>query len=162
MADRTRLRDIADATCWQCGASADAGCAYTLVLVAGQSRGLDALGHSVERDARLDKVRVPVPRCARCRLRNQLSVMICFGGAALGAIVFPVLLSRFWPHIETPTWLSESHEGVGGTRIWIGAVLGFVVALMGVALHRRFSGFRSLNLYPTVVMLRQAGWHYPT
>jgi hypothetical protein len=62
--------------------------------------------------------------------------MICFGGAAVGA-------------------------GGGWTTTWVAAVIGFVVALLGVALHRRLSGFRSLNSYPTVVTLRQAGWHYP-
>ena len=162
MADRTRSHDTTDAACWQCGASAGAECAYTLVLVAHPGRGLDALGFPVERGARLDRVSVRVPRCARCRSRNRLSVMICFGGAIAGAIVFTILQSRFWPQIEKPTWLSVSHEGVGGTTTWIGAVAGFVVAILGVALHRRLSGFRSLNSYPPVVMLRQAGWHYPS
>jgi hypothetical protein len=133
-----------------------------LVLVARPGRGLDALGSSVERGAWQDKVRVPVPRCARCRSRNQLSVMICFGAAVAGAIVFPILRSQFWPQIETPTWLSVSHEGIGGTTTWIGAVAGFVAAILGVALHRRLSGFRSLNSYPPVVMLQQVGWHYPS
>jgi hypothetical protein len=162
MADQTRPRDQAGATCWQCGASAGAECAYTLVLVAGSGRGLDALGSPVERGAWQDKVRVRVPRCVRCRSRNRLSVTICFVGAAVGAIVFPILQSLLWPHIAMPVWLHTDHEGVGGTTIWIGAVAGFVVALLGVALHRRLSGFRSLNSYPPVVMLRQAGWHYPS
>jgi hypothetical protein len=88
--------------------------------------------------------------------------MICFGGAVAGAIVFPMLRSRLWPHIETPTWLQVGHEGVGGTTTWIGAVAGFVVAVLGVALSRQLSHFRSLNSYPQVVTLRQVGWHYPS
>jgi hypothetical protein len=146
MADQTRQRDQTEAMCWQCGASASAECAYRFVLVAGSSRGLDPLGSPVERGAGLDKVRVRVPRCVNCRSRNRLSVMICFGGAAAGVIVFQQL----------------GHEGVSGTTTWVAAVTGFVVALLGVALHRRLSGFRSLNSYPQVVTLRQTGWHYPS
>jgi hypothetical protein len=146
MADQTRPRDQTEAICWQCGVSASAKCAYTLVLVAGSNRGLDPLGSPVERGAWLDRVRVSVPRCANCRWRNRLSVTICFGGAATGAIVFPQV----------------SHEGVGGTTTGVAAVIGFVVALLGVSLHRRLSGFRSLNSYPAVVTLRQAGWRYPS
>jgi hypothetical protein len=148
MADQSRPRDKTDAICWQCAAAASAECAYTLVLVAGPGRGLDALGSLVEHGAGLDKIRVRVPCCARCRSRNRFSVMICFGGAAVGAIVFPILRSRLWPHIET--------------LAWVGAVAGFVAALLAVALHRRLSGFRSLNSYPPVIALRQAGWHYPS
>jgi hypothetical protein len=71
------------------------------------------------------------------------------------------LQSLFWPPLEAPSWLLLSHPGLGGIATGIGAVLGFMAAVLGVALHRRASGIRALNTYPPVVRLRKAGWRYP-
>lgn len=87
--------------------------------------------------------------------------MIVLGSAAAGAIALPVLQSLFWPGIEAPAWLLVGNEGMGGTATGIGAVLGFVAALLCAALHRRLSGIRALNTYPPVRMARRAGWQYP-
>jgi len=162
MADPTTWLDRNDATCWQCGAPADAACSYALLLVADARGGLSALGYSVDRGKREDKVRVRVPRCRNCRGRNRRSAMITLGGMAVGALVAPIVQSRFWPQTETSAWLQVSHEGIGGTANGIGLVVGFVAAMLGIALHRRLSGLRSLGTYPPVIFLLHAGWHYPS
>ena len=153
--------DRPDATCWQCGAPARADCACKLVLVAPTARALDPLGFPVKRDGWRDKVRVAVPRCPECRNRALVMIIGAFSGMAVGAIVASILQAVVWPRLEAPSWIRVYHEGIGTTATGIGAVLGFVVALLGFSLRRRTSGLRSLNTYPPIRMLRRAGWQYP-
>jgi hypothetical protein len=68
-----------------------------------------------------------------------------------GAILGPVVHTHLFPNAH-PTLPS------GG----IGVVVGFVVGIAGMALHRRLSGCRSVGTYPPVVQLRREGWSYPT
>src|SRR5580692_929855 len=162
MADPTTWLDSSDANCWQCGALASTDCAYSLLLVADARRGLVALGHPVTRGKRQDKVRVRVPRCAGCRFRNHLSVIITAAVAFAGAIVAPAVQSLIRLYTTLPAWLQDSQGGATGATYAVGAVVGFVLALVGIGLHRRLSGLRSMGIYPPVIFLMQAGWHYPT
>lgn len=163
MADPTPSIETADAACWQCGAPASAKYAYGIQLVANPRRALDAFGYPVERGRWQDMLKVRVPRCANCRYRNRLSAVIVLGSAIVGAIVAPIVPSSYWPQIHMPAWLfpNISHEGTGDAATGIGIVLGLAAGMLGVALHRRLSGFRSLNTCPPVVRLRRAGWYYP-
>ena len=141
-----------DAYCWQCGAPANPGSAFRLKLVARSSRGLDPLGHPVDRSAGRDKLTILVPRCANCRSRSWLSIAIVILGLIAGEIAYPILRRMFLPWLDTPDW-SEASFGWGG-------LVGSVVALLGVAIHRVRTGRRSLNSYPSVVALRKVGWSY--
>lgn len=162
MAERDQSLDGNDGVCWQCGAPARANCAYSLKLVSSPRRGLDALGYPVTPGRQLNTVRVGVPRCIACRGRGQDSIVITFACMIAGAIIAPILQSQLWPHIELPPWLHVlTHRGSLGTASGIGAVVGVLVAISGVALARRRRGLRALNSYPPVVALRQAGWQYP-
>ena len=164
MADQTRATDADDGACWQCGAPADANCAYALKLVAGRSLQLDAHGYPVTPGRRLDTVVVRVPRCAACRGRGQDSIVILFVCMIAGAIIAPILQSLFWPNVGPPSWmhiLTHRHAPVGAVSA-IGAVVGALVAISGVALHRRRLGLRALNAYPPVLALKRAGWHEPS
>ncbi|HUC66204.1 MAG TPA: hypothetical protein VMA53_12280 [Stellaceae bacterium] len=149
------------AACWQCGAHAIADCAYSLRLVASPGRRLDPLGFHVNHGKDWDEVRVRVPRCRACRSRTQLSLLIVFAGTLASAIALPALQSRFWPRLEAPTWVFESHQGVGTLMTAAGLLLGFVLSMLGISLDREFSGRRSVASYPPVIRLRQEGWHYP-
>lgn len=156
--DRASARPAA---CWQCGAPAIADCAYSLRLVANPGWRLDPLGYRVNHGKDWDEVRVRVPRCRACRSRTQLSLLIVFGSSLASAIAWPALQSRLWPQLEAPTWIYESHEGGGTLMTAAGLLLGFVLSMLGIALHRRLSGRRSVASYPPVISLRQEGWHYP-
>jgi hypothetical protein len=147
--DGASARPIA---CWQCGAPATADCANSLRLVANPRRRLDSLGYHVDHGKDWDEVRIRVPRCRACRSRAQLSILIVFGSTLAGAIAFPALQSRFWP--QAPT-------SVGTQMTAAGLLLGFVLSMLGIALHRELSGRRSVASYPAVISLRQEGWHYP-
>jgi hypothetical protein len=161
MAKQDQALDEGDGVCWQCGAPARANCAYSLELVAAPGRGLDAIGYPVTPGRRLNTVRVGVPRCIACRGRGQDAIVITFAGMFAGAVIAPILQSHLWPNIELP-WLDVlHHRGPLGTASAIGAVVGVLVAISGVALARRRRGLRALNSYPPVVALRQAGWQYP-
>ena len=161
IANPTRSWDPAESICWQCGAPARAECAYRLLLVADPSREVAALGYPVERGTRRDKLRIPVPRCARCQDRNRLSIVLVLGGTALGAIVVPILQALYWPNARLPAWVHSSHEGIGNSATGIGIVAGFVIALLAVFLHRQWLGLQPINSYPPVIRLREEGWRYP-
>lgn len=88
-------------------------------------------------------------------------MLIVFGSTLASAIALSALQSRFWPQLEAPTWIYESHEGIGTFMTASGLLLGFVLSMLGIALHRRLSGRRSVASYPPVIRLRQEGWHYP-
>jgi hypothetical protein len=45
--------------------------------------------------------------------------------------------------------------------IRVGFLLGFLVAVLGVALRRRSLGLQSLKTYPPLVALRGEGWQWP-
>lgn len=147
--------------CWQCGAPASDACAYSLRLVAASRSGLRAPGCLVKRGDRQDEVRVRVPRCPDCRLRTLVSIGIIFAVTLAAMIAAPILQSVLWPRLSLPFWLVASDQGTGNTATGVGLVLGFVVALLSVVLHRRLSGIRPVTTYPPVVMLRREGWHFP-
>jgi len=81
-----------------------------------------------------------------------------FVSTVAGAIVVPFVQSRFWPDIDGP---QPGNSGLAGAATMIGVVLGFVAAMLGIALHGRLSGLRPLTTHPAVIRLRQAGWHFP-
>jgi hypothetical protein len=87
--------------------------------------------------------------------------LIVFASTLASAITLPALQSRFWPRLEAPTWVFESHQGIGTFMTAPGFLLGFVFSMLGIALHRRLSDRRSVASYPPVIRLRQEGWHYP-
>ncbi len=121
------------AQCWQCGAPAQADCAYRIALVAPSRRHLDALGFPAIRRWTQDSVRVPVPRCAACRNRTRAGIAVVFGLTGLAAAAGTFLQTGFWPHAEAPSWLHYEHEGYGNAGTGIGLVLGFVLALGGLS-----------------------------
>ena len=149
-----------NSVCWPCGGAAEPDAAYMAVLVAAKTRAPDALGFPVKTHRRWDEVRVPVPRCRTCRARNRGSIVTVFLAAALGCIVVPTAWSFFGPR-QPPLWLFGG-ETPGHIMIGVGFVLGFVVAVLGVALRRRLSGLRSLKTYPPLVALRGQGWQWPS
>jgi hypothetical protein len=142
MADSASATNGDGGACWQCGASADADCAYALRLVAGRSLQLDAQGYPVARGGRRDELRVEVPRCVACRNRSRDAIVIVFAGMAAGAILVPMLQSLFWRRLGP--WLHIGREGPLGTASAIGLVAG------------------ALNAYPPAVALKRAGWHEPS
>jgi hypothetical protein len=82
-----------DTACWQCGAPADPGCAYTQALV-NRSQYADGLGVPVKRGRwGQNIVKVTVPRCEACQLRNYfwdfLSFTGLFVGVCIGGLQFP-------------------------------------------------------------------------
>jgi hypothetical protein len=102
-----------------------------------------------------------VPRCAECRFRSSVSLVLTFVSTLAGAVIAPFVPFRLWPGIAVPAAPHASGSGASGYATVIGFVLGFVVAMLGIALHRRLSGLRPLTTYPSVIRLRQEGWHFP-
>ena len=140
--------------CWQCGRPAEPGAAYNAVLVAEPSRAGGTMGFPVRKFGRLDQIRVPVPRCRACRTRNRASVVTVFYVAAGGAAVAPAVWSDLglrgrWPDMDS-------------SMVVIGSVLGFAVAIAGVAWRRRWLHLRSIMTYPPIVALRTRGWWWPS
>jgi hypothetical protein len=136
-------REETDGICWQCGAPADPGCVYRQNLVS-RAKYSDGLGYPVKRNAwGKDVVKVSIPRCEACQLRNYLSGFLIFSGIFIGACVggfqFP---SR-------------------GITTIIGAVVGCVPGALLVLYYRRIAGFRSIEDYPPLKRLREAGWEEP-
>ena len=162
MVDLSSSPSKADASCWQCGAPADAGCAYRMRLSAPADRQLDGRGYPVKRGRYHDFIRVPVPRCRVCRSRGRISLTIIFVVTLAAGIVAPFVQSKFWPQFDTPATAAPFQYGIGPPATGIGLLLGFVVSLLGCALYRRYLGARSLDTYPPVRMLRREGWGYPT
>ena len=148
--------------CWQCGAPAREDCAYPLKLVARSGRDFDALGYPVTPGRNVDTVVVRVPRCAACRGRGQDGIVILFACMIAGAIIAAVLHSVFFANVEPPSWmhiLTHRHAPVTGVSA-AGAIVGALVAICIAAWRRRSLGLRSLNSYPPVLALKQAGWHF--
>jgi hypothetical protein len=112
----------------------------------------------------MDTVMVRVPRCAACRGRGLDGIVILFAGMIAGAIIAPVLQWLLFADVAPPAWLhvlTHRHAPVGAVSA-IGLAVGALVAICGVAWRRRSLGLRSLNSYPPVVALKQAGWHFPS
>jgi hypothetical protein len=149
-----------NAVCWHCGGAADPHATYTLVLVASTTRAPDPLGFPVRRRWGRDEVRVSVPRCLACRARNRAAMIAAFLAAAIGAAVMPALWSHFGPRGGPPRWWSGG-EDPSHVMIGVGLVLGFVVAILGIALRRRLLRLRPYKTYPPVVALRARGWNWP-
>ena len=148
--------------CWQCGAPAREDCAYPLKLVARPGSHFDALGYPVTSGRGMDTVIVRVPRCAACRGRGQDGIVLLFVGMIVGAILGPIFKWMFAAYIPSFSWVHVlSHRNAASSASAIGVAIGAVVAIVGVAWRRRSLGFRSLNSYPPVIALKQAGWHFP-
>jgi hypothetical protein len=149
--------------CWMCGKLADPGCDARLILNAPASSHLDGLGFSVDRGKQLDKVRVDMPRCARCRSWVNDWIVLLFVAIVGGAIAGAAVQSFILPHVEPPAWLKVGHyrrDGIGNSGAAIGLVLGCVGAILGMAWDRVRSKRRSANTYPPIVSLRQLGWSF--
>jgi len=159
MADLCSSPSKADATCWQCGAPADTGCAYRMRLFAEPSRRLDSRGYLVKRGSHQDIVTIAIPRCRTCRSRGRISLTIIFIVTLAAGVAAPFVQSKFWPQFDTPPGAALFQYGVGPPATGVGLLLGFVVSLLGCALYRQYLGARSLATYPPVRMLRREGWH---
>ena len=132
-----------DSVCWQCGAPADSGCAYTQALV-NRSQYADGLGVPVKRGRwGQNIVKVTVPRCEACQLRNYfwgfLGFAGLFAGVCIGGLEFP---SR-------------------GITTIIGGFVGLIPALLVSWCHRQMRGLRSNSDYPLLKRLRAADWEEP-
>jgi hypothetical protein len=114
---------------------ADPRCVYTQDLF-NRAPCADGLGNPVERNARwgTSYVKVSIPRCEACRLRNRLSDFLTISGSLVGA---------YWG-LQFPS--------MGITTI-IGAVVWVLLALY----YRRMIGLRPLKDYPTLKRLRESG-----
>jgi hypothetical protein len=146
--------------CWMCGRPADAGCSAKLVMSARSSRNLDALGYSVQRNGTQDKVRIEVPRCGACRSWVGGWVAVLATVAVAAGIAGTIIEGFAFPDVAAPSWLKVHHQGIGNVGTVIGFVLGFTVALLGMAWERKRSGRQSANNYPPVVSLRKLGWSF--
>ena len=104
---------------------------------------------------------MPVPRCLACRARNRAAVITAFLAAVIGAAVMPTVWSHFGPRGGPPRRLSGG-EDPSHVMIGVGLVLGFVVAMLGIALRRRLLRHRPFNTYQPVVALRARGWNWPS
>jgi len=148
------------AVCWQCGGAAEPEAAYHVGLVASTSRALSPLGFPVTRQGWQDSVRVPIPRCRTCRTRNRGTAVTILIATVSGALVLPALRSAFRQADGSPPWWlgcdTPDHIMTG-----VGMILGFLIAVLGIAVHKRRLGLRSLNSYPPVVALRRSGWQWP-
>jgi hypothetical protein len=133
-----------DGRCWQCGAPANPGCVCTKNLV-NKADYADGLGNPVTRSERWGTyfVKVSIPRCEACQLRNWLSGFLFvsgfFIGGAVGRSEFPSM------------WIATI----------IGAALGCVPGALVAMYYRRIRGLRSLEDYPPLKRLRECGWEDP-
>jgi hypothetical protein len=132
-----------ETACWQCGAPADPGCAYTQSLIS-RNEYADGFGLPVKRGKRGQSfTKLSIPRCETCQLRNYLTAFLgfigLFAGACIGGVQFP---SR------------------GFTTI-IGALLGFIPILLASWCFTRARGLRSINDHPMLRKLKAAGWEEP-
>jgi len=146
--------------CWMCGKPADPTCAAKLVLGAPSCWHLDGLGYQVQRGKRRDRVRIEMPRCARCRNWASDWIVLLIVATATAAMVGTLVQSLAYPNVMPPSWIKVYHHGVGNTGTGIGLVFGFVAALLGMTWARKRSGRRSANTYPPVVSLRDLGWSF--
>ncbi len=159
-AEPTAALNRSGAACWRCDAPVGDTPPKVISLYAASRRQLAAFGYPVTRGRGRDKVRIAVPKCARCRAHTTMSIVVVLGGALAGAIVATVVQSWAWPVLDPPTWVTTAGGSAGTPSGGVGAVLGFAAAAVGVAVYRRRAGLRSLNDYPAVVRLRRAGWQY--
>ena len=83
-------------------------------------------------------------RCEACRNRNWIYSFLVVTGFLVGGVL-----------------------GMGFSSGWtaaVGAVVGLVAAVLGIFLYARLSGrrWRSMDDYPPLERLRQAGWTDPS
>ena len=130
------------------------------IRTAAASRHLDGLGYSVRRGRAQDKVRIEMPRCARCRSWGSGWIAVLAVVTIVAGIAGTLIQSFGFPTAAAPAWLKVHHHGVGNVGTVIGLVLGFVAVLWGMARERKRSGRQSANTYPPVVSLRQLGWSF--
>jgi hypothetical protein len=130
--------------CWQCGAPADPGCVYRQSLVAGADQHADGLGYPVKKGRwGKDIVKIAIPRCEACQIRNYVWGSLVFAGLFIGACVGGL-----------------SFPSRGLTTI-LGAIAGGAPAFLATIFHRRLLGLRSLDNYPPLRRLRECGWTDP-
>jgi hypothetical protein len=135
--------DTDGAACWQCGRPADPSSTYVRRLSRAKRHGADGQGFPVVTGWSSDTVRVPIPRCVRCRDRNLVTTLVIGAGFLIGGIVGGTTIpSRGWTTI------------LGG--------FGTLVPLWFAAqLYTRWAGLRNVDAYPPVRRLREAGWSDP-
>jgi hypothetical protein len=102
------------------------------------------LGHKVTQGSfGGSSVKVAVPRCESCQIRNIVIAFAGFigfiGGGCVGGLGFP---------------------SKGITTI-IGGVVGIVPVILIGLYFTRMRGYRSVNEYPPLKALRAAGWEEP-
>lgn len=144
--------------CGMCGGPAVSGCEARLVMYAPSALCLDGLGHPVQRRKGRDNVRIAMPRCGGCRSWVSRWIAVVATVTVAAGIAGTSAQSVFFSEAAPPPWLKVYQEGIGNVGTGIGLVLGFVVALLGMAWKRKRSGRRSANAYPPVVSLRKLGW----
>lgn len=147
-------------TCWQCGATAAAGCSSPVRLIATAKAELASLEYPVKRGRMKDRITVSVPRCTSCRNRRRLEFATVIGGLLLGSVVGQILIPMAWPTLGVVPPLDLSTERRGSTAQALGAVAGFVVAVIVITLHRRSLGIRTIYSYPGVVKAQAVGWKF--
>jgi hypothetical protein len=128
------------ALCWQCGAPADPDCAFIQKLSAPSRHLRDNAGYPVVRGRRYDSLRLPIPRCARRRMRNGVTTGLCilgfFRGGVIGNALFPAS-QWIWP---------------------VGAFGGLGLFILAWRLYLQATHLRSTQSYPP---LRRSTQSYP-
>jgi hypothetical protein len=137
-------REQANDTCWQCGAPADPSCACIQSLISRRPYA-DALGYPVKKNTwGRDVVKVSIPRCEACQLRNYVVGFVMFAGFFAGAC---------FGGLEFPS---------KGLTTIAGGALGLMIPWALVSLYdHRVRGFRSIGAYPPLRQLHAAGWEDP-
>jgi hypothetical protein len=136
------VHDESSETCWQCGAPAERGCVYTQSLV-NRTPYADGCGHSVTTLGRISIVKISVPRCGACQIRNYLASGLLVAGFLIGACI---------GGLQFPS---------KGITTILGGVAGLIPGALLVLYDRRVGGRRSLEDYPALKQLRAAGWQDP-
>ena len=135
--------DVPSETCWQCGALADPACVYTQNLV-NRAEFADGLGYPVKRSIRGSNiVKVSIPRCEACMLRNWVAAFLILGGVFVGAC---------YGGLQFPS---------RGITTILGGIAGSVPGVLLILYYRRIAGFNSVADYPPMKQLRAIGWEEP-
>jgi hypothetical protein len=145
--------------CWFCRAAADPAALHTARLYAPTTPRLDSLGYAIRQRADVTEVAVPVPRCRDCRARMRSAVVTVFAWSIGGLILVPVLWAHFGGQGGARPWWSGG-EDADHLMVGAGAVLGFVGAVIAIAVNRRRLGLRALNDFPPLAALRGIGWQW--
>src|SRR5580698_7857482 len=127
-------REETDGTCWQCGGPADPGCVYRQTLLH-RAEYADGNGYPVTRGRWGKRIlKVPIPRCQACEIKNYVSGFLLLSGIFIGACV---------GMIQFPS---------RGVTTILGAVVGSLPGALGL---------RSPADFPPLKRLRETGWEEP-